>query len=166
MEGLDALVLAFQMEVNGADFYHQFAEKVSDPEMSAILDELAKMEEEHITYISGKIAEIRAKYKQLPGIPELGIDLYQRRLDTMKIEKHLIEENLGKYFILRMAYYLEKDFFDFYTRAADKHGGETKAVFEHLVGWEQLHIDKIVKMADKLIKEKGLNHDVYSLEGL
>lgn len=166
MESLDALVLAFQMEVNGADFYHEFAGKVSDPEMSSVLAELADMEEEHITYISGKIAEIRAKYRDLPDTPQLNIDLYKRRLDTMKVEKHLIEEHLGKYFILRMAYYIEKDFFDFYTRAADKHGGEIKAVFENLVNWEESHLTKVIKMADKFIKEKGLNPDIYSLEGL
>ncbi|NPV01823.1 MAG: ferritin family protein [Brevinematales bacterium] len=166
MEGLDALVLAFQMEVNGADFYREFAGRVVDPEMKNVLEELAKMEEEHITYISGKIAEIRAKYRNLPDVPGLGIDLYKRRQDTMNVEKHLIEENLGKYFILRMAYYVEKDFFDFYSRAVEKQGGDTKNVFVNLVNWETKHIDKIVNLADQFIKEKGLNPDIYSLEGL
>jgi len=41
-----------------------------------------------------------------------------------------------------------------------------KKVFEDLMTWEVKHLMQIKEAMDKLIKEKGLNPDIYALEGI
>jgi len=148
MDKLDAYALVFQMKANGADFYRGLSGKVENPGMKSILKELEEMEEEHLTYISGKIAEIRAKYPELSDEMASETDIYQQQVDKMSIEKYFHDENLGKYFILRLAYFIEADFLDFYSQSFRKYTGESKQVFEELIEMEH----KRVKWMKKSLK--------------
>jgi len=154
------------MEVNGKDFYLALSESAREPEISKLLEGLAEMEDEHTLYISGKISEIRSKYPELPEPPKITVDLYDRRYTKMNFDKGGYDEKLTAVLILRMAYYIERDFMDFYQKAANVNSGDVKKVFEDLMTWEVKHLMQIKEAMDKLIKEKGLNPDIYALEGI
>lgn len=166
MDKLDAYALTFQMKANGTDFYRELSKKVSNESMKECLLKLAEVEEENLTYISGKIAEIRAKYPELSGEMVSELDIYQTQTDKLNIEKYLTDEELGKYFILRLAYFIDADFIDFYSQSMRKYGGESKQVFEDLSNREHKHVKWIKELIDKEIDEKGLSPDLYSLEDI
>ncbi|NPV01824.1 MAG: hypothetical protein HPY53_10635 [Brevinematales bacterium] len=164
MDKLDAYALTFQMKANGADFYRELSKKVADEGMKKSLALLSEMEEENLTYISGKIAEIRGKYPELSEDMISEQDIYQTQTDKMNIEKYLSDAELGNYFILRLAYFIAADFIDFYAQSLRKYTGESREVFEELTEREHKHIKWIKKLVDKEIDEKGLSPDLYSLE--
>jgi rubrerythrin len=166
MDKLDAYALTFQMKANGSDFYRGLSEKVADVKMKKSLELLTEMEEENLTYISGKIAEIRAKYPELSGEMVSELDIYSEQTEKQGIEKYLSDKELGNYFILRLAYFIEADFIDFFSQSERKYSGESKQVFEELIAREHKHVKWIKELIDKEIDEKGLSPDLYSLEDI
>ena len=164
MDRLDAYALVFEMKANGADFYRELAGKVTNEEMKKTLKLLEEMEEEHLTYISGKISEIRMKYPEPAEEMSTEVNLYQQQVDKLNIEKYFTDEDLGNYFILRLGYFIEADFIDFYTQSGLKYSGESKKVFDELKEMERKRIKWIKGLIDKEIGDKGLNPDLYTLE--
>jgi rubrerythrin len=122
----EVLEIAEQIERNGADFYKRAAQLQRDSSTSAMLEELAAMEEEHEKTFS----EMRAgltdeERKEMTYDPEGELPLYLRALaDKSVFEKKArpAEQLTGKESVedvLRLAIGLEKDSIVFYLGMDD-----------------------------------------------
>lgn len=146
MRSLDATLAAIQMaiqtEIDGYNFYHRFAEQTQDPNARSMFQRLAREEVIHLELLRNNKAMLEdsgdwVKYQGvLPDAVE-GAPIFSRER---------VEQNIVAYAsdlsALRVAYLIEKDAVDFYTRAArqtdDPNG---KRVFLELARMEQGHLE-------------------------
>jgi len=138
---LTALQMAIQTEIDGHNFYQRFAERSTDPDAQRIFDRLARDEIMHLELLRSTRAMLEesgewAEYKGLvlEAVPAAPIFSQER-----------VQQNIVAYTsdlsALRVAYLIEKDAVDFYTRAAaqtdDANG---RRMFKDLAAMEQGHL--------------------------
>jgi rubrerythrin len=139
---LSALQMAIQTEIDGHNFYQRFAQQTEDSNARAMFERLASDEIMHLELLrhtkamleeSGEWAEyngVRLDYAE-------GAPIFSRERVEQNIVAHTSDLSA-----LRVAYLIEKDAVEFYTRAAretdDTNG---RRMFMDLVRMEQAHLD-------------------------
>ena len=146
MPSLDATLIAIQMaiqtEIDGYNFYHRFSEQTQDPNARSMFERLAREEVIHLELLRNNKAMLEGsgewvKYQEVrPGVVE-GAPIFSRER---------VEENIVAYTsdlsALRVAYLIEKDAVDFYTRAAQQTDDPNgKRIFLDLARMEQGHLE-------------------------
>ena len=139
---LAALEIAIQTEIDGHRFYQQFAAQTEDANARAMFERLAEDEVMHLELLSSTKSLLEekgvwAEYEgaalgSMPGAP-----IFSRER---------VEQNVVAYAsdlsALRMAYLIEKDAVDFYSRAAGRTTNPAgQRMFADLVKMEQQHLD-------------------------
>jgi len=139
---LAALEMAIQTEIDGHAFYEKFSRQTEDPDAQAMFERLAQDEVMHLELLRNAKAMLEESGKWLEY---RGTDL--KAISGAPIfSRERVEQNLVAYTsdlsALRMAYLIEKDAVDFYTRAAERtQDPDGKRMFLDLVRMEQGHLD-------------------------
>lgn len=139
---LAALQMAIQTEIDGRNFYTQFAQQTRDEEARAMFERLAQDEVKHLEILQAarETLETKGEWTQYPGMDPVavpGAPIFSRE----RVEQNILDYT-SDLSALRMAYLIEKDAVDFYQRAleetADPRG---KQMFQDLMKMEQGHLD-------------------------
>lgn len=138
---LAALQMAIQTEIDGFTFYQKFAEQMDDPDARSMFRRLAEDEVMHLELL-------RSTKAMLEETGAWG-EYEETRLDAVEgapiFSRERVAQNVVAYTsdlsALRMAYLIEKDAVEFYSRAAaetdDPNG---RRMFLDLVKMEQGHL--------------------------
>lgn len=136
---LGILRFALAREVEGMEFYKEKLARVKTPEAREVLENLAKMEGEHVEFIGRLIAKLESD-------EEVSIETNLARSDffTSKERSEIVGGNIdelaGDLSILRMAYLIEEDFEKFYRTSSRKvEDEEMRRVLAMLADWEEGH---------------------------
>jgi rubrerythrin len=138
---LAALQMAIQTEIDGYNFYQQFAEQTEDPNARAMFEQLAQDEVMHLELLRNTKAmlEESGEWAAYKGV---SLDLVE---GAPIFSRERVEQNVVAYTsdlsALRVAFLIEKDAVDFYTRAADETDDPNgERMFRDLVKMEQGHL--------------------------
>ena len=141
---LAALLMAIQTEIDGFSFYQRFAERTEDPNAHAMFDRLARDEIMHLELLRNTKAMLEesgewAQYKGLSLEPVQAAPIFSRE----RVERNVVTFT-SDLSALRVAYLIEKDAVDFYSRAAleiDDPNGQR--MFRDLAQMEQSHLAQL-----------------------
>jgi rubrerythrin len=139
---LAALQMAIQTEIDGYKFYQEFAGQTEDPNARAMFERLAQDEVHHLELLRETKARLEesgewAEYQGLALEPVEGAPIFSRE----RVEQNVVAYT-SDLSALRIAYLIEKDAWDFYSRAAreiaDPNG---QRMFLDLAQMERGHLD-------------------------
>lgn len=141
-QAVAALRLAIQTERDGRAFYQEAAERTQDPQGRELFRRLADDEVVHERILRERLQALEAgagwgEAGSLPAsaLPSEGTSIFSRERVRQDVGQYTYELSA-----LRLAYLIEQDAVDFYTRAAeatDDPGG--KAMFRQLADMERMH---------------------------
>ncbi len=139
---LAALQMAIQTEIDGRNFYSQFARQTQDDEARAMFERLAQDEVKHLEILQAakETLETKGTWTEYAGMEPAaapGAPIFSRE----RVEQNIMEY-ASDLSAVRMAYLIERDAVDFYQRAL----GQTedprgKQMFQDLMRMEQGHLD-------------------------
>ena len=139
---LAALEMAIQTEIDGHTFYQHFAERTKDPEAKAMFQRLAQDEVMHLELLSSTKAVLEANgewsaYQSLTIQPAQGAPIFSRE----RVEQNIVAYS-SDLSALRVAFLIEKDAVDFYTKAAEQTADSNgRRMYLDLVKMEQGHLE-------------------------
>jgi rubrerythrin len=139
---LAALEIGIQTEIDGYNFYHQFAKRTADPDAQAMFEQLARDEVMHLELLRNTKAMLEAEgewaeYKRMNLDTAEGAPIFSRERVKQNIVAYTSDLSA-----LRMAYLIEKDAVDFYSHAAEQTtDANGQRMFLDLVQMEQGHLD-------------------------
>jgi rubrerythrin len=138
---LAALQMAIQTEIDAYNFYQKFAERTHDLQARAMFERIAQDEVMHVELLRNNKAMLEDQGEWI---------VYQgMALDSIQgapiFSRERVEQNIVAYTsdlsALRVAYLIEKDAVEFYTRAADQTDDPNgERMFLDLVRMEQGHL--------------------------
>ncbi len=147
---------AMQMELDGSNFFKENAEKVRKETAKALFLKLAESEMEHYEflkrhldkYILGEDFEIEDR------IETMDPEIFEQRSEKEHVDEALKESDVPDITILRMAYLIERDYKEFYEKAAeDADEPVIKELFETLAVWEAGHEIIFKEEYDRIMQE-------------
>ena len=144
------------MELDGANFFRENAEKFNNVTSKKMFLDLAEVEMEHYRYLKNQLGSYTETKtfdvsEEVMGREE---DIFQSREESENLEATLSESDIPDLTILRMAYLIEKDYKEFYTNAAEEAKDQAaKAIFTKLASWEAGHELLFKREYDKRMKE-------------
>lgn len=138
---LAALQMAIQTEIDGFAFYQKFAERTDDPNARVMFERLARDEIMHLELLRNTKAmlEESGEWAQYNGVslePAQAAPIFSRE----RVEQNVVTFT-SDLSALRVAYLIEKDAVDFYSRAAretDDPNGQR--MFRDLAQMERSHL--------------------------
>ncbi|SDY89023.1 Rubrerythrin [Proteiniborus ethanoligenes] len=134
---------AMQMELDGYNFFKEKAEKFSNPTTRKLFLDLAEVEMDHFYFIKDQLDEYLETDSFKIDHEHFKRDessIFESREKSEHIAETLKESDIPDITILRMAYLIERDYAEFYRKAAEKADDEiAKAMFEKLAEWEDGH---------------------------
>ena len=138
---ITALQMAIQTEIDGHNFYQKFAERSTEPDARHIFERLARDEIMHLETLRNTKTMLEqrgewAEYKGLAVDVAQGAPIFSQERVQQNVVAHTSDLSA-----LRVAYLIEKDAVDFYTRAAaqtDNPNG--RRMFRDLADMEQGHL--------------------------
>ena len=141
---LAALQMAIQTELDAYTFYTGFAERTTDPQARAVFERIAQDEVMHLgllrntkAMLDDQGAWISYQGTALDSIQ--GAPIFSRERVDQNIVAHTSDLSA-----LRVAYLIEKDAVEFYSRAAEQTGDPNgKRMFFDLVRMEQGHLQML-----------------------
>jgi rubrerythrin len=138
---LAAIQMAIQTEIDGYNFYQRFAAQTQDPNARSMFQRLAREEVIHLELLRNNKAMLEdsgewTRYQAVLPDDVEGAPIFSRER---------VEENIVAYTsdlsALRVAYLIEKDAVDFYTRAAQQTDDPNgKRILLDLARMEQGHL--------------------------
>ena len=139
---LAALEMAIQTEIDGYTFYQTFAERTEDQNAQAVFRRLAQDEVMHLELLRNTKAVLEDS-GQWTNVASLGTEGLR---GAPIFSRERVRQNVVAYTsdlsALRIAYLIEKDAVDFYSRAAEQTSDPNgKGMFLELVKMEQGHLD-------------------------
>ncbi len=138
---LAALQMAIQTEIDGHNFYQEFARRTDDPQARRMFERLAQDEIMHLELLRNTRAMLEqsgawAEYRGVSLEPLAGAPIFSRD----RVEENIVAHT-SDLSALRVAYLIERDAVDFYTRAAaqtdDRNG---QRMFQDLAEMERVHL--------------------------
>jgi rubrerythrin len=154
MDILKIYKYALQREIEGKRFFEQNAERMSHGAATGAFKNLAAEEQKHIDFIQSKIDQIEKKGSpSLETVPEDEEFFFSQRAASEILDRTVLESMVPDLPVLRMAYLIERDFAEFYEKAAAKAEGDAKQVLEKLANWERDHESLFKKYHDMAFEE-------------
>lgn len=146
---------ALQREYEGKRFFEENAERLSHASAVDAFKKLATEEQKHIEYIQRQIELLDQGHS--PDL-EMGETMEQAGFFTARASSEFIEQTVSEAMVpdlpvLRMAYLIERDFTEFYEKAASKVDGDARKVLEKLAYWERRHEALFKQMHDRAFEE-------------
>lgn len=149
-EALKFLNMGIESELAAYVFYRRASKMIDDEVVRKVLDDLAMDEKKHFlqledAYDKNVRSECWAPYKDimtrdgLPDIDELMQETHKELLGKIPNLKSMKD-------VLEIALTLEKEAADLYRNASSKaKDPEIRKIFDHLVAFEKVHVNKIEK---------------------
>jgi rubrerythrin len=142
---------ALQREYEGKRFFEENAKRLSHAAAVEAFKKLAAEEQKHIEYIQRQITLL--DQNKTPDM-EMGATMeaagfFTARAASEVIEVTVLEAMVPDLPVLRMAYLIERDFAEFYEKAAGKADGDARKVLETLAYWERRHEELFRQMHDR-----------------
>lgn len=141
---LAALQMGIQTEIDGHNFYQDFARRTGDPNARRMFERLARDEVMHLELLRSTKAmlEESGQWAEYKGVDVETGDLAGAPIFT----RERVEQNLVAYTsdlsALRLAFLIEKDAVDFYTRAAaETDDANGRRMFQDLAEMERGHLN-------------------------
>lgn len=161
----DILKVAENFEIEGYKFYKAKKEEIKNLLAKEVLEFLQNMEKEHTEYIR----KVRKAMEENSEIPVASVDttkdFFEERFKSQKLDKSPSEDDLKDLSILRMALLIEKDFVNYYDKAAkraEEIGDEKlKVILERLKHWEESHVELVEKMIEFVFEKNSLDLGFY-----
>jgi rubrerythrin len=147
---------ALQREHEGKHFFEQNAARFSHAAVVEAFQRLAGEEEQHIRYIESLLARLDAgdddDAEEGPALQ--GEGTFAAHAAAALLDQTIIESMVPDLSVLRTAYLIERDFAEFYERAAQQTDDETaQAALRRLAEWERGHERLFKQMHDKAFEE-------------
>lgn len=157
----DVLKLAEKFEIEGYKFYNEKSKEVKNKTVSEIFQNLAQMEKEHTEFIRRLMKELE-EGREISDFPKDVQQTFKKEYTEQKIEKTSQQDDLMDLAVLRMAYLIEKDFMEFYGKAAQNEKDEkVKTILEILRNWEEGHKKIIEEQIKDIIERNNLELGFY-----
>lgn len=147
---------AMQMEMDGYNFFKDRSKDLLGETSKAVFLELAEVELEHYEYLKKYLDKYMecGDFEIEPRFEDIDPEIFEGRAETEHVDAALKESDIPDITILRMAYLIEKDFKEFYEKAAEKADEPAiKKLFENLAEWEATHEDIFKKEYDRRMEE-------------
>jgi rubrerythrin len=141
---LAALQMAIQTEIDGHNFYQRCAESTQDPDARRMFQRLAQDEIMHLELLRNTRAMLEesgewAEYRGVPLDESGSTPIFSRERVRQDVTAYTSDLSA-----LRVAYLIEKDAVDFYSRAAaqtqDPRG---RCIFADLAQMETVHLTRL-----------------------
>lgn len=157
----DVLKLAEKFEIDGYRFYSERKKEVKSKAVADIFDHLAIMEKEHTAFIR-KLMEDLETGREISDLPNETQNPFSQRYEDQKLDVTTAEDDLMDLSVLRMAYLIEKDFVEFYARAAKREeNAEVRKVLNLLSTWEEGHRKLIERQMEAIMERNNLDLGFY-----
>lgn len=157
----DVLKLAESFEIEGYKFYKSKATEVKSKAITEIFEYLANMEKEHTEFIRGLMKSLE-EGREIEKIPQQDTKFFKERHESQRLSETSQEDDIADLSVLRMAYLIEKDFMEFYTKAAQNEKNEkVKEILEILAKWEEGHKKIIEEQMNYIIEKNHLDLGFY-----
>ncbi|MGC8902023.1 MAG: ferritin-like domain-containing protein [Fervidobacterium sp.] len=156
----DVLKLAENFEIEGYKFYTQKKNEVKNKTVADIFEYLAQMEKEHTEFIRNLMKLLQEGKEIQP--PTQDVKFFKDRYEGQKVSETTMEDDIADISVLRMAYLIEKDFMEFYAKAASNEKNEkVKEILTTLEKWEEGHKKIIEEQISYLIEKNHLELGFY-----
>jgi rubrerythrin len=138
---LAALQMAIQTEIDGHNFYQRCAESTRDVNARKMFDRLAQDEIMHLELLRNTLAMLQerdewAEYRGIPLEVNGGAPIFSRERVRQNVTAYTSDLSA-----LRVAYLIERDAVDFYTRAAaETENPNGRRMFSDLAAMETTHL--------------------------
>ncbi|AKL96712.1 putative rubrerythrin [Clostridium aceticum] len=153
---LSILKYAMEMEKQGYEFFKSNAEKMTLASAKQMFQKLADVEMDHYNLIKEQVDYIEINNE----IKDVAFDLDgEKALFEERAQKEMLDQTIGESMtpdltILRTAYLIERDYAEFYRKAAeDTDEPKAKKLFESLAAWETGHENLFKEEYDRHMKE-------------
>lgn len=147
---------AMQMELDGYNFFKEKSEHVQSETAKSLFLELAEVEMEHHNFLKNHLSKYMENdnFEIDRSFQDIDPAIFEKRAETEHVEAALKESDVPDITILRMAYLIERDYKEFYEKAA-KEADEPiiKELFETLASWEEGHESIFKDEYDRRMKE-------------
>jgi len=155
MDTLKIYEYALHREYEGKRFFEENASRLSHASAVGVFKQLALEEQKHIEFIQRQIDLIGEKK---PTDLEMGasfekMGFFSERASSEFIEQTISEAMVPDLPVLRMAYLIERDFAEFYEKAAQTAIGDARQVLETLAYWERRHESLFKNLHDNAFEE-------------
>lgn len=143
---------ALQREHEGIRFFLENAERLGHAAAVNAFKELANEEKRHVEFIERQIAALdKGEAVSSTALKEEleGKGFFSYRAASEMLDQTVLEAMVPDLPVLRTAYLIEKDFSEFYEKAANEAEGEAKEVLHLLARWESSHEVLFKKMHDQ-----------------
>ena len=146
------LKYALEREHEGKRFFSENAERLQNAAAQSAFKAIAEEEQRHIDFISAQIAALKSGVETAsPELPKAGF--FADRAESQSIVDTVSESMVADLPVLRMAYLIERDFAEFYEKAAQNAMGDAQKVLETLAFWERRHESLFKELHDKAFEE-------------
>jgi rubrerythrin len=132
---------ALGREFEGKRFFEENAARLTQAAAIDAFRRLVVEEQKHIDYIQRQIdaMELGQPANPMPD-PELQpAEFFSDRALSEFLDRTVLEAMVPDLPVLRMAYLIERDFSEFYEKAASQAEGPARLVLETLAAWERRH---------------------------
>ncbi|AOY74789.1 ferritin-like domain-containing protein [Clostridium formicaceticum] len=150
------LKYAMEMEKQGYEFFKSNAEKMRLASAKQMFEKLAEVEMDHYHYIKEQLDYIEAHNE----VKDVDFDLSREKdLFEERAEKEMLDQTVGESMtpdltVLRTAYLIERDYAEFYKKAANEATDpKAKKLFEALAAWEAGHEQLFKQEYDRQMQE-------------
>ena len=148
---------AMQMELDGYNFFKEKAGEFIDSTTKNLFLKLADVEMDHYNLVKTQLES----YLKTNSF-DLDLDIFDRDEESIfekrerseHIDETLVESDVPDITVLRMAYLIERDYAEFYKKAAKEADDEdAKSLFERLAKWEEGHERLFKEEYDRKMEE-------------
>ncbi|WP_425449422.1 ferritin-like domain-containing protein [Dethiothermospora halolimnae] len=148
---------AMQMELDGHKFFKEKAKEFVNPTSKKMFENLARVEMDHYDFLKEQLDEYtnNNEFKKLdPSIADREKDIFKSREESEYLKETLEQSDIPDMTILRMAYLIERDYAEFYRKAAaNVEDIKAKEIFNMLAKWEDGHEELFKKEYDRMMNE-------------
>jgi rubrerythrin len=132
---------ALGREYEGKRFFEENAARLTQAAAVDAFRRLAVEEQKHIDYIQRQIdALVQGQPSNPLPDPDLQpAEFFSSRSFSEALDQTVLEAMVPDLPVLRMAYLIERDFSEFYEKAASQADGPARLVLETLAAWERRH---------------------------
>jgi rubrerythrin len=146
---------ALQREFEGKHFFEENITKLSHAAAVNVFKKLALEEQKHIEFIQRQISLLsEGKGSDI----EMGITLEQAGFFSARASSEFLDQTVSESMVpdlpvLRMAFLIERDFAEFYEKAASLVIDDSRKILETLAFWERRHENLFRELHDKAFEE-------------
>lgn len=132
---------ALQREHEGKRFFEENAARMQHAAAAEAFRQLAAEEQRHINFIQAELDRLNSGQPAAtdPAAAYEAEGFFSQRAVSEAIDQTTLEAMVPDLPVLRMAYLIERDFAEFYERAAAGVEGDARHALQTLAHWERVH---------------------------